>query len=65
MGRVAAWNKRWVTGVTQDATASPAGTTDVWIGAAMHRVPYDIEAVAEAMAASGLPVTLVEAPRRA
>lgn len=47
-----------------DAAAGPAGTTDTWLGVVTHRVAYDIEAVARAMADAGLPETLVEALRR-
>jgi hypothetical protein len=38
--------------------------TDTWIGLIVHRVEYDIEAVASAMLDAGLPPTLAEALRR-
>lgn len=44
-----------------DAGAAPAGATDVWVGIVVHRVSYDIEGVARAMALAGLPVTLTDA----
>ncbi|MDP2400766.1 MAG: metallophosphoesterase family protein [Actinomycetota bacterium] len=47
-----------------DAAAGPAGMTDTWIGLIVHRVEYDIEAVASAMLDAGLPPTLAEALRR-
>ncbi len=57
-----------------DAAAGPAGDdgdrgaaddTTAWIGAAVHRVAYDVESVAAAMVASGLPDSLAEALRMA
>lgn len=47
-----------------DAAAAPAGTSDVWCGALVHRVDYDVESVTGAMAAAGLPQALAEALRR-
>ncbi len=47
-----------------DAAAGPAGHTDTWLGVVIHRVAYDIEAVARLMVDSGLPETLVEALRK-
>lgn len=47
-----------------DDAAAPAGETDVWASAVVHRVAYDVEAVARRMLAAGLPATLAEALRR-
>ncbi len=49
--------------VPDDAHAATAGLTDVWVGVAFHRVPYDVESVAAAMQAAGLPPALAEALR--
>jgi len=49
--------------VPDDAHAAPAGTTDTWVGLAIRRVPYDVESVAAAVIAAGLPPTLAEALR--
>ncbi len=46
-----------------DEQAAPAGITNSWVGLRVHRVPYDVEAVAEAIIAAGLPATLAEALR--
>jgi predicted phosphodiesterase len=48
-----------------DAYAAPAGATDTWVGLVIHRVPYDVESVAAAVIAAGLPPTLAEALRTA
>jgi predicted phosphodiesterase len=48
----------------EDGAVGPAGTTGTWVGAITHRVTYDIEAVATAMIAARLPVTLVAALRQ-
>lgn len=48
-----------------DAYAAPAGVTDTWIGLVIHRVAYDVDSVAEAVIAAGLPPTLAEALRTA
>jgi predicted phosphodiesterase len=48
-----------------DAAAGPVGETEVWLAAVFHRASYDVEQVARAMAAVGLPETLAEALRRA
>jgi len=48
-----------------DAAAGPLGRTQSWLGVIVHRVAYDVEAVARAMAEAGLPETLAEALRRA
>lgn len=48
-----------------DGAASAAGTTAAWVAAIVHRVSYDIESVASAMIAAGLPPTLAEALRTA
>jgi predicted phosphodiesterase len=47
-----------------DAAAGPVGTPNgerVWLGAVVHRVPYDVERVAQAVVAAGLPTTLAQA----
>lgn len=50
---------------TGDDAAGPCDAGDTWIGVAVHRVAYDVEAVAAAMVAVGLPETLAEALRTA
>jgi predicted phosphodiesterase len=50
---------------SDDAAAAPAGLTDVWTAAIVHRVAYDVGSVASAMIAAGLPPTLAGALRRA
>jgi predicted phosphodiesterase len=53
----------------EDAAAGPAGMPvtpgdePVWLGVVVHRVPYDVEQVAAAIIAAGLPPTLAEALR--
>lgn len=47
-----------------DAAAGPAGESGVWVGTLVHRVAYDVEAVAASMIEVGLPPTLAEALRR-
>ena len=47
------------------ASASGAGDGQAWVGVIVHRVPYDVEAVADAMLAAGLPGRLAEGLRRA
>lgn len=47
-----------------DASATSAGNSPVWVAARFHRVAYDVEAVAAAMMAAGLPGTLAEALRK-
>ncbi len=49
--------------VPDDAHAAPAGTADAWVGLAVRRVPYDVESVAAAVIAAGLPPTLADALR--
>jgi predicted phosphodiesterase len=44
-------------------TAGGAGPDGAWIGALIHRVAYDVEPVAKAMIAAGLPQTLADALR--
>lgn len=49
-----------------DHAAGPVGTPGgkrVWLGATVHRVDYDIEQVARAVVAAGLPARLAEALR--
>ena len=48
-----------------DGAASAIGTSDLWLGMVAHRVDYDIESVASAMIAAGLPATLAIALRNA
>ena len=48
-----------------DEARSPAGLSDTWIGLVVHRVTYDVEAVAEAIVAAGLPSRLADALRNA
>jgi len=47
----------------EDLACRPVGESEVWLCAHVHRVTYDVEAVAAAMAASGLPATLVDGLR--
>jgi predicted phosphodiesterase len=54
-----------VAALTGDAIAGPCGRTDTWIGVAIHRIAYDIEAVTGAMTDAGLPATLAAALRSA
>lgn len=49
-----------------DHAAGPVGVPGgerVWLGANVHRVPYDVERVAQAVVAAGLPPTLAGALR--
>ncbi len=46
-----------------DRFAAAAGCTETWVGVRIHRVAYDIDAVAREMLAAGLPATLAEALR--
>ena len=48
-----------------DGAASAIGKSDLWLGMVAHRVDYDIESVASAMMAAGLPATLAIALRNA
>ncbi|MBE0417236.1 MAG: metallophosphoesterase family protein [Coriobacteriia bacterium] len=48
-----------------DNYAAPAGATDTWVGLVIRRVPYDVESVADAVLAAGLPPTLAGALRTA
>ena len=48
-----------------DPAAGPVGRSRAWLGAVAHRVDYDVEAVAAATLAAGLPPTLAEALRSA
>ncbi len=47
-----------------DPAAAHAGRSALWAALAVHRVAYDVEAVAAAVLAVGLPPTLAEALRR-
>ncbi len=47
-----------------DAATGPVGNSRTWLATVVHRVEYDIEAVAAQMIAAGLPDTLAEALRR-
>lgn len=51
----------------EDGSAGPAagGVEAVWAGAVAHRAGYDVDAVAAAVIAAGLPETLAEALRTA
>lgn len=49
----------------QDGATAHVGETDVWLAAVVHRVAYDVEHVASAVIAVGLPPTLAEALRKA
>lgn len=57
--------EREVTGATADAAAGPVGASDEWVGVSIHRVAYDVDAVALAMRQAGLPETLAEALKTA
>lgn len=46
-----------------DAHAARAGAGDTWVGVVVHRVAYDVESVAFAIAAAGLPATLADTLR--
>lgn len=46
-----------------DSSAGPAGASGAWAAAVVHRVAYDVEEVAAAMLAVGLPATLALALR--
>jgi len=48
-----------------DSAVAAVGAAEAWAGTVVHRVAYDIDAVATAMVAVGLPTTLAEALRRA
>jgi predicted phosphodiesterase len=48
-----------------DAAATAAGGTETWVGATVHRVAYDVDAVSRAMRRAGLPATLAAALRSA
>jgi predicted phosphodiesterase len=54
-----------VVAATGDPAAGPCGTTDAWMGIAVHRVAYDIDSVTAAMSVVGLPATLADALRNA
>ncbi|MCX8007545.1 MAG: metallophosphatase family protein [Coriobacteriia bacterium] len=47
----------------RDEAAGAIGHTESWLGVVVHRIAYDVEAVASAMRAAGLPDTLAEALR--
>jgi diadenosine tetraphosphatase ApaH/serine/threonine PP2A family protein phosphatase len=46
-----------------DASAECAG--GAWVGITFHRVAYDVDAVADAVVAAGLPLRLADALRSA
>jgi len=48
----------------QDDALAAASQTETWIGTAVHRAAYDVEAVATAVVEAGLPETLADALRR-
>jgi predicted phosphodiesterase len=45
----------------QDTGAAPCRDPDLWAGALVHRVAYDVRTVAEAIVSAGLPRSLAEA----
>lgn len=47
-----------------DDAVARAGASDIAVGVVVHRVTYDVEAVATSMLAAGLPPTLAEALRK-
>jgi predicted phosphodiesterase len=51
--------------VSGDASVTTAGDTDTCVGVNVHRVEYDVDAVARAMTRAGLPATLAAALRSA
>ncbi|MDA3935460.1 MAG: metallophosphoesterase family protein, partial [Actinomycetota bacterium] len=48
-----------------DSAIAPAGETGTWVGMVVHRLDYDIEAVAAEMLEAGLPATLGDSLRSA
>ena len=48
-----------------DEALAPASEAQAWVGAIVHRVGYDVEAVASAVVGAGLPETLADAFRHA
>ena len=52
-----------VVAATHDQIAAPAGATAVWVAVSVHRVTYDIDAVAQAVIEAGLPESLASALR--
>ncbi len=48
----------------QDSACAIASHSETWVGIVVHRTSYDVEAVAAAVVAVGLPETLAEALRR-
>lgn len=57
--------ERDVVAATHDEIAAPAGATSTWAAVSVHRVPYDVDAVAQAVVEAGLPQTLADALRNA
>ena len=49
----------------QDSAVAVASQSDMWVGIVVHRIAYDVEAVAAAVVGAGLPETLADALRRA
>ena len=49
----------------EDEAVGPAGRTETWVGAAIHRVEYDVESVAASVVAVGLPERFANALRTA
>lgn len=47
-------------GAPADEAAGPVGHSEAWLGAVAHRVSYDVEAVAAATVAAGLPTAFAE-----
>jgi predicted phosphodiesterase len=54
-----------VSAATEEEHVGPVGSGEVWAGVVVHRVDYDLDAVAKAMLAAGLPTSLAEALQRA
>jgi hypothetical protein len=48
-----------------DDARAAAAATQTWIGTVVHRVAYDVDVVAGAIVAAGLPEALADALRRA
>lgn len=48
-------------GATEDTSAASLSASETWMAVQVHRIDYDVEAVAAAMVAAGLPGTLAEA----
>lgn len=49
---------------SHDDAAGAAARTEIWVGTVVHRIAYDVESVAAAVVAAGLPERLADAVRR-